>query len=101
VRAMDEKLKLEKTLEDQNALRETLESVRSKSKDRPMFNALTEKIRRKISKKLVYENVTDAQFLEIRESVIAACKLRTAASLNESTKVKTKKKFKIKTSGVK
>jgi hypothetical protein len=96
---MDEKLKLQKTLEDQNALRETLESVRSKSKDRPMFNALTEKIRRKISKKLVYENVTDAQFLEIRESVIAACQLRTKASLNESVKPKKKIKFGVKKNG--
>jgi hypothetical protein len=90
-----------KFLKDKEKLTEALDEIRSRSKDRAMFDATTERLRRKVAKKIIYENVNDSQFLEIRESVIAACKLRTAASLNESTKVKTKKKFKIKTSGVK
>jgi len=88
VATMDEQIK--KSLEDQNTLREAMELIRSKSKDRPMFNALTESLRRKIAKKLIYENVTDEQFLSIREQVIAECQLRNKpapvepAPLNES-----------------
>jgi len=78
---MDKKL-LENSINDQKILRDALELIREKSKDRPMFNALTESLRRKIAKKLIYENVTDEQFLIIREQVIEACKLRTAQAEN-------------------